>query len=235
MATKKKVKVAPMEAFFAKKAAVPEITKEERTTREAWLVQLVDKHMRQLFADCGAKIPQRLRVSCGWPSSRALGTANRSIGQCWSPKASSDDTTEIFLSPFLSDALEVGAVLAHELVHAAVGVEHGHGQPFRKLALQVGLEGKMTATTAGPVLADFIRKATAAVGAYPHATLDMTQRKKQGTRLLKVVCQNTDCDFLAEENKPYSVRMSASVFDAGAPKCGCCNKKMDCEITGEDE
>jgi hypothetical protein len=56
---------------------------------------------------------------------------------------------EIMISPVLDDPMRVAGVLAHELVHATVGTQHGHKGPFAKLAKKIGLEGKMTATTEG--------------------------------------------------------------------------------------
>jgi hypothetical protein len=40
--------------------------------------------------------------------------------------------------------------MAHELVHAAVGIAAGHGKEFRRVAKGIDLAGSMTATTAGP-------------------------------------------------------------------------------------
>lgn len=198
-----------------------------KMTREEWLTKLTDKHLRDLFAKSGAKIPLKLRISCGWPSSRALGKKLRTVGQCWSPTASADKTTEIFISPVLQDAVEVAAVLVHELVHGAVGNEAGHGPIFKELAKSVGLVGPMRSTEAGEWLKTFLAAAIKDVGSYPHATLDMSQVKKQSTRLLKVCCPNPECDFLLENEKPYSVRMSAGVYDAGSPRCGVCEMMME--------
>jgi hypothetical protein len=60
-----------------------------------------------------------------------------------------DDHHEIIISPVLADPVRIAGVLTHELIHAAVGVKCGHKGPFRALALGIGLEGKMTATTEG--------------------------------------------------------------------------------------
>jgi len=204
-----------------------------KLTREEWLMKLTRDHFADLFAKQGRKLPAKLRMSCGWPSHRAMGAKKRSVGQCWYPDASSDGHTEIFVSPVLSDPIEVGATLAHELVHACLDKEAGHGPRFRVLATGIGLEGKMTETVPGQYLKDWLAKACAEVGPYPHSTLDGTQRKKQTTRLLKVVCTSMECDYLEDQEadtpKPYTVRMSATVYEAGAPKCGCCGKRMDVE------
>ena len=40
-------------------------------TREEWLGALVDA-LRPVFAELGYPLPDRIRVSCGWPSKSAL-------------------------------------------------------------------------------------------------------------------------------------------------------------------
>lgn len=52
----------------------------------------------------------------------------------------------------LTEPLTILATLVHELVHTAVGTRVRHRAPFRRLALAVGLRGRMTATVAGPAL-----------------------------------------------------------------------------------
>ena len=78
------------------------------------------------------------------------------------------------------------------------------------MALRVGLTGKMTSTTAGPELSDKLAELIDEIGPYPHAALnaDLSGRKKQSTRMLKVTCQACGC----------IVRMTAKwIEDAGAP------------------
>jgi hypothetical protein len=88
------------------------------TTREAWLNAVV-AHFKPDFAGYGYPLPERLRVTCGWPSKGALALKARRIGECWHPKASEDGAVEVFISPVLADPIEVGHVLVHELCHAA--------------------------------------------------------------------------------------------------------------------
>jgi hypothetical protein len=181
-------------------------------TREQWLGALVDA-MRPTFAGLGFPLPDRIRVSCGWPSKSALSSKSRRIGEAWSHRCSADGAHETFLSPSLADPVEVGAVLVHELVHHAVGVEHGHRGPFARCAKAVGLVGPMRATSAGPELASRLHALAESIGPYPHGALVAGNgRKKQGTRMLKVQCP--DCGCL--------VRMTRQWLDeAGAPTCAC--------------
>ena len=48
----------------------------------------------------------------------------------------------MFVSPYLADAIEVAAVLVHELIHVFDNCRNGHKGPFRKIAKKIGLEGK---------------------------------------------------------------------------------------------
>lgn len=181
-------------------------------SREEWLGRMVDS-LRPLFAEHGHPLPGRVRVSCGWPSRSALSGRNRRIGEAWSHRCSGDGAHETFLSPTLADPVEVGAVLVHELVHHAVGVEAGHKGPFRTLALAVGLTGPMRATSAGPELERRLHALAEELGPYPHAALHGGDgRKKQTTRMLKVACAACGC----------IVRMTRQWLDeVGAPTCAC--------------
>ena len=46
------------------------------------------------------------------------------------------------------------------------------------MALAIGLEGKMTATTPGPELAERLNALIAKLGPYPHAKLNATEQQK---------------------------------------------------------
>tara|TARA_R100001082_G_scaffold29993_1_gene15076 strand:+ start:2571 stop:3137 length:567 start_codon:yes stop_codon:yes gene_type:complete len=186
--------------------------------REEYITKLADK-LAPLFESNGYALPDNIRFTCGWPSSGA-GSRLRTIGQCFDPSASNDNHHEIIISMALDKAADVAQVLAHELVHAIVGVKHGHKGPFRKLALAIGLQGKMTATTAGESFTRFIEPVIAEMGEYPHKTLNLSRVKKQGTRMKKVVC--TECG--------YTVRMTRKWLDAvGAPDCPIHEMQMTCD------
>ena len=157
--------------------------------REQWLNECIQK-IRPDFERLGHSLPEKIRASCSWPSKSGLANKKRRIGEAWSAKNSADQSCEVFISPVLKDPLEVAATLLHELVHCAVGVEEGHKGKFTRLAKAVGLEGKMTATHAGETLTARLREMTDAIGPYPHAELTHSNAtKKQGCRLLKVVCE----------------------------------------------
>lgn len=188
-------------------------------TREEWLNQLAE-NTRDLFKEAGLTLPDKLRISVGWPSVRPLGKKKRAIGECWSPACSTDQTTEVFISPFLQDAATVSHVLVHELIHACVGNKAGHKGPFIMAAKKLGLVKPWTATTASAELADRLvpRFPTPS---FPHGALDLVamekERKKQGTRMVK--CECPDCG--------YTVRTTRKWLDEkGAPWCPCNQKPM---------
>ncbi|MCC7065852.1 MAG: transcription elongation protein SprT [Planctomycetes bacterium] len=181
-------------------------------SREDWLGRMVDA-LRPAFAEHGHPLPERIRVSCGWPSRSALSGKAQRIGEAWSQLCSADGAHETFLSPVLADPVDVGAVLVHELVHHAVGVQAGHKGPFRTLALAVGLTGPMRATTAGAALRVRLHALAEAIGPYPHATLSGGNgKKKQSTRMLKVTCP--ECGCIARMTRQW-------LEEVGAPTCAC--------------
>jgi hypothetical protein len=180
-------------------------------TREQWLNAAIG-HYRPVFAGKGHPIPDKVRVSCAFPSVRALsGTANHRIGECWSGQASADGTIEMMISPAIAEPLRVLDILAHELCHASVGNECGHKGPFRKLALAIGLEGKMTATHGGDAFKRHAQTIVDALGPYPHAALDArVGRKKQTTRMIK--CECPECGYIARVAQKW-------LIDVGPPEC----------------
>jgi hypothetical protein len=184
--------------------------------REPWLHALI-AGLRPMFAAHGADIPTNIRVTCGFPSLRALnGLRSQRIGECWAETASRDGTFEILISPTLADPMRVAGVLAHELIHATVGLKVGHKGPFKRLALAIGLTGKMTATQEGDAFKQALAPLLESLGPYPHAELDARRQstgpKKQGTRLLRATCPFPLCK--------YTVRVTQKwVRDVGPPHC----------------
>ncbi len=180
--------------------------------REAYLQKAIDL-LRPDFHTAGFSLPENIRVSVGFPSRGALGTKKRTLGECWSSKAATDKSHAIFISPLMGKADEVLAVLVHEACHAAVGVECKHKGAFRKAALAMGLEGKMTSTVAGQALKTRLEEVAALLGPYPHSALfHSAAEKKQTCRQLKVVCEKCGC----------ICRMSQkAIDDPGCPTCAC--------------
>lgn len=185
------------------------------TNREAWLTQAVDA-LSPLFAEQGHTVPQ-VRVAVGWPH----GGRPNTIGQCWPGVTAADGVGQIFISPVLSDATKVLAVLVHELVHAVNHMNHetGHGKEFSRIAKPLGLEGRMTATTAGEALQARLERIAEELGEFPHAAL--SRRPKDATRsgkTIKVACPVND-DFFVSMSR-------ARINDYGYPLCPCHGDEM---------
>ncbi len=150
-------------------------------TREQWLAKLTTQ-LQPLFERAGYTIPPNVRSSCSFPSKSATSRKNRRIGECWTDSASDDGTFEVFVSPTIADPMRVAGILAHELVHAAVGLACGHKGEFRRCAVGIGLTGPMTATSEGEVFTAFVAPLLAKLGAYPHAVLHASNSAKNRAR-----------------------------------------------------
>jgi hypothetical protein len=184
------------------------------TNREAWLLAAIGK-MRPWIAAAGATVPDKVNASCGFPSKGALSNKQRRIGECWHATSAADGACNLFISPLLSGVVDVGAVLLHEAIHAAVGHKAGHRGPFKRVAVAVGLEGKMTATVPGEALKGRLNGLAAEIGEYPHGALSFAGRPKQGTRMLKAECGA--CGAV--------LRVTAKlVNETGLPTCACNDK-----------
>jgi len=187
----------------------------EQDNRESWLNR-VAIGMAPLFDALDTPLPDRVRVAIGFTSA---GRKGKAIGECWDNRRSADGHFEIFIRPDLAHApdampAQIAAILAHELVHAAVGIAAGHGKSFKRIALGLGLVGPMRATTPGDTFLAAVAPILAAAGSLPHARLDTggqtTAPKKQAVRMLKCECQACG----------YTVRTARKWLEtAGAPLC----------------
>jgi hypothetical protein len=109
--------------------------------------------------------------------------------------------------------LQLFEVLVHELSHSTAGALN-HGIKFLKvsgamhLVPSLGPKGwKATGRCAEfePTFGAII----SSLGPYPHAALTMSNRKTQGTRMLKAVCPSCG----------YTVRLTQKWADLGLPSC----------------
>jgi hypothetical protein len=180
----------------------------ETRLREQWLEQASAFLIEHLTA-CGLSAVQ-VRVSCGWPSSGGMGQAKMVIGQCFPATVCQDGIPQIFISPRLSDPIEVLATLLHELVHASVGCQFGHRKPFSQAARKVGLDGPPTATVVSDTLRPILQTYVEQVGAYPHAAIIPNVKEKKGSRLRLYECA---CET------PVKVRVASDQFQARCLIC----------------
>lgn len=204
-------KKAPKKA--AKVKAAPKApkapTEKPVLNREAWLHAAADFMAAKIFGPNNYEVPS-IEISCGFTGSRS----KKAIGVCWSKSASDNDAFPIFISPVIEENVRVMGVLAHEMCHAVVGLEAGHGAPFKKAAIAIGLTGKMTATTETATFATACKPFIKQFGDFPHAKMNVGQSgvKKQTTRMIKLQCPA--CKF--------TMRCARSWVDnIGEPICAC--------------
>lgn len=178
-------------------------------TREEWLNAALTA-LRPWFKDrANAEIPSDARVSVGFPGG---GSARKRIGECWARRMSKDNVNEIFISPVLQDPVRMLDVLVHEAVHAVDDCASGHKQAFKTVAKAVGLEGKMTATHAGEELKAELARIMTLLPPLTHGALDLSTRKKQPTRLVKLECDG--CGMILRTTAKW-------LEQTGEPNCAC--------------
>lgn len=186
-------------------------------TREAWLLDATER-LKPLFAAQGATIPP-VRVSVGFPGGK--GNRTKAIGQIWQGSAPADGIPQVFISPVLSDGVTVLSTLIHELVHACTPGA-GHGKAFKRLALAVGLTGKMTATVAGHELSETCTRLLSDLGPYPHSELRIGEGRPGAQRNRHVKMQCDHCGYIA--------RAAAKWIDEQGPlTCPCSHVPMRIE------
>lgn len=156
-------------------------------TREEYLNAFIEA-ARPHFERVNAPLPSNIRVAVGFTSRGLKGTR---IGEVWSDASSDDGHFEIFVKPTLHDVAAICAVLTHELTHAAVGLDKGHNAHFKRVAVSLGLGGKMTATQPETSWYAWALPIIDKLGAMPYGALSggiSSARRTQKTSLLKVEC-----------------------------------------------
>jgi hypothetical protein len=177
--------------------------------REAWLQAAASFLMDHLVARDLPRV--EVRVSCGWPVRGGVARRRTVIGQCFPPTSSRDGKPQIFISPLLSDSIDVLGVLLHELIHASFGCRFGHGKESSQAARSAGLVGPPTATTVGDVLRPLLVGYVEQVGPYPHAAITVKPKDKVGSRLRLYQC---GCE------PAVKVRVASDTFQARCLVCG---------------
>lgn len=181
-------------------------------TREEWLTAAIEE-LRPVFAAVGKPLPAAIRVACGFPLNAKR---SKAIGECWIASASADGVIEILISPVLADPVLVFEVLVHELCHATSGA-FNHGINFQKAASLMLLQpcgaGKQPwkSTKGTTEFAIEYGQLIDGLGVYPHGQLTYTDRKTQGTRMLKASCPSCG----------YTVRLTTKWAAQGLPTCVC--------------
>src|SRR5277367_6948523 len=107
--------------------------KNTHDSRESWL-RSATAALRPYFESCGFEVPENIRFAIAFPSTGRRGAR---LGECWHSSTSDDANFEIIIRADIADPVEVLGVLTHELVHAALPPEVGHGKPYREAALKL--------------------------------------------------------------------------------------------------
>ena len=183
---------------------------QEVTQLREWWLEQASRFLIAHMAQHGLAAPS-VRVSCGWPARGGVGSRVVVIGQCFSPQVCADGRSHIFISPRIAESITVLGTLLHELIHASVGCQHGHGKVFSQAARRVGLVGPPTATTVGDSLRPLLNTYIERAGAYPHAAIHLQPKEKVGSRLRLYQCH---CP------SPVKVRVASNDFAARCERCG---------------
>lgn len=191
-------------------------------TREEYL-EHATRLLRGKFKQSGHEIPERVRVSVGFPGG---GSARKRIGEHWHPKSSQDNVSQIFISPVLNDSYSALDVLVHELIHACYPNAKHRGD-FARACKDLGLSKpyKAAGVPKDSPLGQWLTNILIPhLGDFPHAAINLADRKKQTTRLVKVEC--CDCG--------YTCRVTSKWLEqSGAPLCPCSEQPMQIESKGE--
>jgi hypothetical protein len=183
--------------------------------REEWLRKAA-KMMHSWFAVAGYDMPA-YRVSVGWTSK---GVRTKRIGECWDKSVSADGSYQIFISPTQADTTMVLGILAHELVHAVVGIAAKHGPKFKRCAIDAcGFEGKAAHMCTGARFLEQVKPIIDKLGEFPHSAMKpgkSSTGEKQPTRMIK--CECPKCGYIARTTEKW--------LQFGAPVCPTHLKEM---------
>lgn len=193
------------------------------SSREDWLNAAVAE-LRPRFASRGYKIPDKIRVSVGFPGAGRR-PGKRYEAPCWVAMNGKDGAFDVFISPMLDNEEKVIASLAHNLLHAVVGLKAMHREPFRDAAAIIGLEPPWNAINVNSAFkVGLARPTLAAIGEpYPHSRLSPGDlhigSKTQTTRLLKCSCLK--CGYITRTSQKWLAL-------SGAPHCPTpsCNNRV---------
>lgn len=195
----------------------------------------------------GDPLHDKLKVSRGYPPVNALKNRGRVVGVCIDPTVSLGGFTEIFVSPYVSEPMEMLSVLVHELGHAVQGNKVGHGPAFTEYCKEVGLappanpmtgrhdefKGWQLGTVVAPgsPLEQTLQEILDELPPFPGAGLNLTEVEKQRaaskakTLMLKMYCDNPQCPgFLSSGKVNVSRTTWSNVRIFGCDTCTSCGK-----------
>ena len=194
--------------------------KPKHKTREQWLQAAVKELTAKVFKPAKLEVPE-VRVSVGWPGGR--GKKQGVVGQCFATSNADDKVAQIFVSPAVSDPLNVVATLTHELIHAIDDCASGHKGSFVRIAKVVGFLPEWTSSAnRNDELNDKLKAVVEKLGTFPHAALSGGEGPTvQKTYMLKLI-------DAVEPESGMKLRMTQKMIDEfGMPLCGCHETPME--------
>lgn len=100
---------------------------------EVWLNEAVEL-LRPVFAEAGYEIPP-VYVSVGFSTyGYKPGAKKNIIGVCHASWMTMDGINEIYITPLVTEPVDVIALLVHELIHAVDDCKSSHGPGFQKIS-----------------------------------------------------------------------------------------------------
>ena len=201
--------------------------------REEWLRQAITK-FRPIFKAAGIDIPKDVRISIGFGPTGARQENQVILGVTCARVLSETGVNEIFISPEDATAVTMLATVAHEIIHAVDDCEHGHKGPFKDMAVAIGLEGKMTHTTASEEFTKVLAKMADDLGPYPGSRMNLMGGRpvpvpgpegkpgkitsgnpsQKNRQILRTCIQDPKADCYG-----FKVRAAQSWLDKGNPFC----------------
>lgn len=178
------------------------------SNREAWLTSAVELLSAEVFKPVKLNMPEKWAVSCGW----VKGMGKKTVAACIDPICSGDGTTHLFVMPTEFEGVEVVGHLAHEMIHAIVGLDQKHEGNFIKVAKALEFERPWKSCGPGPgtKVHDICKSIVERLGPYPHAPVVPRTKPAPGT---------TEHRWVSRSNPKYGVLISTgTVLKYGRPK-----------------
>lgn len=158
----------------------------QHPTREQWLNQAIERYFGRLFDRLGIPLPPV----------RAWAASRYTQGEAWDHAQPFGGPVHIFIDAGVCDPITALATLLHELVHAAIGHEAGHGPQFQQIASATGLNPPWNETQPSPRLQRQLAVIAERLGKFPAVTVTECRRAEQVMR---------GCRMLARDYNPGAV------------------------------
>ena len=188
--------------------------------REAWQHACVDE-LRSFFSSRGHTLPAEIRVACGYPTN-AKRSGFKVLGECIPNTNSADGHWEIYISPILSDPSKVTETLIAQLCRTAKGAYAVTNQAYAKVAEDMliypdgTLSNPYKTVMHGSAFDMAYQDIIDSLGVYPHAKVDVSIHKSQGTRMLLARCPTCQCSIRMTSKWVYNAH-----GDVELPTCRC--------------